>query len=169
MAEGGDSAVAGIAGRAGTPRGVAESLGVTAIAGAAKTRGVAEADAEMTGAGSAGVAGMTGRVVVETLGIAGRAVTPCGVAESLGVTAIAGAAKTRGVAEADADAEMTGAGSAGVAGMTGRVVVETLGIAGRAGTPLGVGVAVTAGVVDITGIAKVAEGVIGITGVIEEL
>ena len=110
MAEGGDSAVAGIAGRAGTPRGVAESLGVTAIAGAAKTRGVAEADAEMTGAGSAGVAGMTGRVVVETLGIAGRA-----------------------------------------------------------GTPLGVGVAVTAGVVDITGIAKVAEGVIGITGVIEEL
>ena len=53
--------------------------------------------------------------------------------------------------------------------MTGRVVVETLGIAGRAGTPLGVGVAVTAGVVDITGIAKVAEGVIGITGVIEEL
>ena len=166
MAEGGDSAIAGVAGRAETPCGVAESLGVTAIAGAAKTRGVAEADAAVTGAGSAGVAGMTGRGVVETLGIAGRAETPCGVAESLGVTAIAGAAKPRGVAEADA--AVTGAGSAGVAGMTGRGV-ETLGIAGRAETPLGVGVAVAAGAVDITGIAKAAEGVIGITGVIEEL
>ena len=165
MAEGGDSAIAGVAGRAETPCGVAESLGVTAIAGAAKPRGVAEADAAVTGAGSAGVAGMTGRGV-ETLGIAGRAETPCGVAESLGVTAIAGAAKPRGVAEADA--AVTGAGSAGVAGMTGRGV-ETLGIAGRAETPLGVGVAVAAGAVDITGIAKAAEGVIGITGVIEEL
>jgi len=167
VAEGGDSAIAGVAGRAETPCGVAESLGVTAIAGAAKPRGVAEADAAVIGAGSAGVAGMTGRGVVETLGIAGRAETPCGVAESLGVTAIAGAAKPRGVAEADA--AVIGAGSAGVAGMTGRGVVETLGIAGRAETPLGVGVAVAAGAVDITGIAKAAEGVIGITGVIEEL